>query len=190
MSARLLGSSLHTTLINFFIRVFSVIIFAAMSVGQSSSFAPDFAKAKAAAGRILDLLGQTPEIDIYNEAGDKPVSDGHCLWLTIRIQTPLYPLLYYFIRALSAQTFCCIVFIYVMIEFLLFFQTNCKGDLDFCDLHFSYPTRPSSKILQGLNVSVAQGQTLALVGGSGCGKSTLIQLLERFYNTASGHVVR
>ncbi|XP_053483597.1 ATP-dependent translocase ABCB1 isoform X1 [Ictalurus furcatus] len=119
--------------------VFSVIVFAAMSIGQSSSFAPDFAKAKAAAGRILDLLGQTPEIDIYNEAGDKP--------------------------------------------------TNCKGDLDFCDLHFSYPTRPSSKILQGLNVSVAQGQTLALVGGSGCGKSTLIQLLERFYNTASGHVL-
>lgn len=61
-------------------RVFSVIVFAAMSIGQSSSFAPDFAKAKAATGRILDLLAKTPEIDIYNEAGEKPVS--HASWLS------------------------------------------------------------------------------------------------------------
>ncbi|XP_034163847.2 ATP-dependent translocase ABCB1 isoform X1 [Pangasianodon hypophthalmus] len=119
--------------------VFSVIVFAAMSIGQSSSFAPDFAKAKAATGRILDLLAKTPEIDIYNEAGDKP--------------------------------------------------TNFKGDIEFRDVHFSYPSRPNIKILQGLNVSVTPGQTLALVGGSGCGKSTSVQLLERFYNTASGHVL-
>lgn len=65
---------------NFPIRVFSVIVFAAMNIGQSSSFAPDFAKAKAAAGRILDLLAKTPEIDIYSEAGDKLVSEG--LWKT------------------------------------------------------------------------------------------------------------
>ncbi|KAL7824409.1 hypothetical protein AOLI_G00329290, partial [Acnodon oligacanthus] len=63
-----------------------------------------------------------------------------------------------------------------------------KGDIEFRDVHFSYPTRQNVKILQGLNVSVAQGQTLALVGGSGCGKSTSIQLLERFYNPASGQV--
>uniref|UniRef100_A0AAR2LY53 ATP-binding cassette sub-family B member 5 n=1 Tax=Pygocentrus nattereri TaxID=42514 RepID=A0AAR2LY53_PYGNA len=112
--------------------VFSVIVFAAMNIGQSSSFAPDFAKAKAAAGRILNLLEKMPEIDIYNEGGDKLVK--------------------------------------------------------FHDVHFSYPTRPNMKILQGLNLSVAQGQTLALVGSSGCGKSTSIQLLELFYNPASGQV--
>uniref|UniRef100_A0A3B4DH40 ATP-binding cassette sub-family B member 5 n=1 Tax=Pygocentrus nattereri TaxID=42514 RepID=A0A3B4DH40_PYGNA len=116
--------------------VFSVIVFAAMNIGQSSSFAPDFAKAKAAAGRILNLLEKMPEIDIYNEGGDKLVS----------------------------------------------------GDIEFHDVHFSYPTRPNMKILQGLNLSVAQGQTLALVGSSGCGKSTSIQLLELFYNPASGQV--
>ncbi|KAG7335905.1 hypothetical protein KOW79_000598 [Hemibagrus wyckioides] len=119
--------------------VFSVIVFAAMSIGQSSSIAPDFAKAKSATGRILNLLKKVPEIDIYSEAGDKP--------------------------------------------------TNFRGDIAFTDVHFSYPTRPNVKILQGLNISVAQGQTLALVGGSGCGKSTSVQLLERFYNTASGHVL-
>ncbi|XP_062847623.1 ATP-dependent translocase ABCB1-like [Trichomycterus rosablanca] len=118
--------------------VFSVIIFAAMSIGQSSSFAPDFAKAKIAAGRILNLLEKTPEIDIYSEAGEKP--------------------------------------------------PNFDGDVTFHDVHFSYPTRPNVKILQGLNVSVARGQTLALVGGSGCGKSTSVQLLERFYSQSSGQV--
>ncbi|XP_049336167.1 ATP-dependent translocase ABCB1 isoform X10 [Astyanax mexicanus] len=127
----------HTQFENVFL-VFSVIVFAAMSIGQSSSFAPDFAKAKAAAGRILALLEKTPEIDIYSEAGDKPI--------------------------------------------------NFKGDIEFRDVHFFYPTRPNIKILQGLNVSVTQGQTLALVGGSGCGKSTSIQLLERFYNPAGGQV--
>lgn len=77
MSTRLLllQSSSRILIINFFNRVFSVIVFAAMSIGQTSSFAPDFAKAKAATGRILKLLDTVPEIDIYSEAGDKPVSE-------------------------------------------------------------------------------------------------------------------
>ena len=37
-------------------------------------------------------------------------------------------------------------------------------------------------MLKGLNVSVQQGQTLALVGPSGCGKSTVVSLIERFYD--------
>ncbi len=57
-----------------FHRVFSVIVFAAMNIGQSSSFAPDFAKAKAAAGRIILLLEKKPAIDIYDESGHRPVS--------------------------------------------------------------------------------------------------------------------
>uniref|UniRef100_A0A8B9KB16 ATP-binding cassette, sub-family B (MDR/TAP), member 5 n=1 Tax=Astyanax mexicanus TaxID=7994 RepID=A0A8B9KB16_ASTMX len=118
--------------------VFSVLVLSTMNVGQTSSANLDFAKAKAAAGRIIALLEKKPEIDIYSDAGVKP--------------------------------------------------TNFRGDIEFHDVHFSYPTRPDVRILQGLNVSVRQGQTLALVGGSGCGKSTSIQLLERFYNPAGGQV--
>jgi len=67
--------SYYTVLMcRFLSRVFSVIVFAAMNIGQSSSFAPDFAKAKAAAGRILMLLEKKPAIDIYDESGDQPVS--------------------------------------------------------------------------------------------------------------------
>jgi ABC-type multidrug transport system fused ATPase/permease subunit len=56
-------------------------------------------------------------------------------------------------------------------------------------VEFSYPTRPNTRVLQGLNADVLEGQTVALVGKSGCGKSTCIQLLERFYDPASGSVV-
>lgn len=51
--------------------------------------------------------------------------------------------------------------------------------LRFKNVHFSYPTRPDNPIFSGLNLSVRQGETLALVGESGGGKSTVIQLVER-----------
>lgn len=45
------------------------------------------------------------------------------------------------------------------------------------------------QILQGMNLKVPHGKTLALVGASGCGKSTTIQLLQRFYDPDSGEVM-
>uniref|UniRef100_A0A8B9ED65 Multidrug resistance protein 1 n=1 Tax=Anser cygnoides TaxID=8845 RepID=A0A8B9ED65_ANSCY len=57
------------------------------------------------------------------------------------------------------------------------------------DVAFNYPTRPEVKVLQGLNIEVEKGQTLALVGSSGCGKSTVVQLLERFYDPLSGEML-
>ena len=54
------------------------------------------------------------------------------------------------------------------------------------DLHFNYPTRPDYNVLQGLDIIVKPGQTLALVGPSGCGKSTVVSLLERFYDPKAG----
>ncbi|XP_060888922.1 bile salt export pump-like [Labrus mixtus] len=66
---------------------------------------------------------------------------------------------------------------------------NFKGNLDFIDCNFTYPTRPDIQVLNGLNVSVKQGQTLAFVGSSGCGKSTSVQLLERFYDPDHGRVL-
>ena len=45
-----------------------------MSVGQASSFAPDYTKAKVSAARIFAMLDREPDIDSYSEEGDKPVS--------------------------------------------------------------------------------------------------------------------
>uniref|UniRef100_A0A674F4I8 Bile salt export pump n=1 Tax=Salmo trutta TaxID=8032 RepID=A0A674F4I8_SALTR len=64
-----------------------------------------------------------------------------------------------------------------------------KGNLEFIDCKFTYPTRPDIQVLNGLNVSVKPGQTLAFVGSSGCGKSTSVQLLERFYDPDQGKVI-
>ncbi|XP_028718068.1 ATP-dependent translocase ABCB1 isoform X1 [Peromyscus leucopus] len=63
-----------------------------------------------------------------------------------------------------------------------------EGNVKFNEVVFNYPTRPDIPVLQGLNLEVKKGQTLALVGSSGCGKSTVVQLLERFYNPVAGTV--
>lgn len=62
------------------------------------------------------------------------------------------------------------------------------GNVTYYNAEFFYPSRPSSKVLQGLNLGVMQGQTIALVGASGCGKSTCLQLIMRFYDPTSGYV--
>uniref|UniRef100_A0A8C7ZSP1 ATP-binding cassette, sub-family B (MDR/TAP), member 11a n=1 Tax=Oryzias sinensis TaxID=183150 RepID=A0A8C7ZSP1_9TELE len=66
---------------------------------------------------------------------------------------------------------------------------NFKGEVEFLNCKFTYPTRPDTQVLKGLVVSVKPGQTLALVGSSGCGKSTGVQLLERFYDPDEGKVL-
>uniref|UniRef100_A0A3Q4MRI3 ATP-binding cassette, sub-family B (MDR/TAP), member 11a n=1 Tax=Neolamprologus brichardi TaxID=32507 RepID=A0A3Q4MRI3_NEOBR len=66
---------------------------------------------------------------------------------------------------------------------------NFRGEINFLNCKFTYPTRPDTQVLKGLRVSVNPGQTLAFVGSSGCGKSTSVQLLERFYDPDEGQVV-
>ncbi|NXB19755.1 MDR1 protein, partial [Rhagologus leucostigma] len=62
------------------------------------------------------------------------------------------------------------------------------GEIEFRNIHFSYPSRPDLKILKGLNLKVQTGKTIALVGASGCGKSTTVQLLQRFYDPDQGEI--
>ena len=58
-------------------RVFSAIVFGAMAVGQVSSFAPDYAKAKVSAAHVINIIEKTL-IDSYSTEGLKPVSFMFC----------------------------------------------------------------------------------------------------------------
>uniref|UniRef100_A0A8C4WTK2 ATP-binding cassette sub-family B member 5 n=1 Tax=Gopherus evgoodei TaxID=1825980 RepID=A0A8C4WTK2_9SAUR len=119
--------------------VFSAIVFGALALGQTSSFTPDYAKAKISAAHLFMLFERAPLIDSYSEEGLKPNIFG--------------------------------------------------GNIAFKKVMFNYPTRPDVQVLQGLNINVEKGQTLALVGSSGCGKSTVVQLLERFYDPLDGELL-
>ena len=59
---------------------------------------------------------------------------------------------------------------------------NLLGQISFRNAFFNYPARKDVKILQGLDLEVEPGKTVALVGPSGCGKSTCIQLIQRHSN--------
>ncbi|KAE8376681.1 P-loop containing nucleoside triphosphate hydrolase protein [Aspergillus bertholletiae] len=58
----------------------------------------------------------------------------------------------------------------------------------FKQVRFSYPARPETQVLHGLDLSVQPGQFAALVGPSGAGKSTIISLVERLYGPDSGTI--
>lgn len=66
---------------------------------------------------------------------------------------------------------------------------NIRGEIEFKDVHFRYPSRPDVQIFSGFSLHIPSGSTAALVGQSGSGKSTVINLLERFYDPDSGEVL-
>ncbi|HET6880211.1 MAG TPA: ABC transporter ATP-binding protein [Pirellulales bacterium] len=59
-------------------------------------------------------------------------------------------------------------------------------DLVFDQVHFSY--QPSQKVLEAIDLRIAFGETIAIVGPNGCGKSTLANLIPRFFDPTSGSV--
>lgn len=66
------------------------------------------------------------------------------------------------------------------------FEQPIKGAVDFENIHFKYAS--SGAGVQGVNLTVQPGTTLALVGATGSGKSTLMKLLLRFYEPDQGAI--
>ena len=57
--------------------------------------------------------------------------------------------------------------------------TSLKGDIEMRDLTFAYDGKP---VLQGVNLRIKAGETVAIVGRTGSGKTTLVSLIPRLYN--------
>ena len=63
-----------------------------------------------------------------------------------------------------------------------------EGKLELKGVKFWYQMRPDNIVLDGLNLVIEAGKTVALVGRSGGGKSTIINMLLRFYDAKEGVV--
>uniref|UniRef100_A0A8C4V8G9 Bile salt export pump n=1 Tax=Falco tinnunculus TaxID=100819 RepID=A0A8C4V8G9_FALTI len=63
-----------------------------------------------------------------------------------------------------------------------------RGEIEFHNVTFHYPSRPDVKILDNLNMVIKAGETTAFVGASGAGKSTTMQLIQRFYDPTDGMI--
>lgn len=61
-----------------------------------------------------------------------------------------------------------------------------KGKVQFDHVDFSYS--PDVSLIEGMNIDVKQGQTIAIVGPTGAGKTTLVNLLMRFYEVNGGNI--
>jgi subfamily B ATP-binding cassette protein MsbA len=66
-------------------------------------------------------------------------------------------------------------------------MSNVEGDIIFQNVRFSYNDEKVS--LNNINLTIKQGETIALVGSTGSGKTTLINLLIRFYNPTNGKIL-
>ncbi|MCD4832102.1 MAG: ATP-binding cassette domain-containing protein [Anaerohalosphaeraceae bacterium] len=63
-----------------------------------------------------------------------------------------------------------------------------KESIEFNDVCFSYP-KSDKPVLDGVNLTIKAGQTVAVVGPNGSGKTTMINLLPRFYDPSAGQVI-
>jgi len=65
---------------------------------------------------------------------------------------------------------------------------SARGNIEFDNVKFAYPTRPAVTIFEDLTFTIPQGSNVAIVAPSGAGKSTVASLLLRFYNPDSGTI--
>lgn len=63
-----------------------------------------------------------------------------------------------------------------------------KGAFEFKDVSFAYSAEVGN-VINGIDLKVAAGETIALVGRSGSGKTTLVSLIPRFYNHGEGKIL-
>ncbi|KAJ6785158.1 hypothetical protein PWT90_04088 [Aphanocladium album] len=150
----------HYTQAQFLIVVFSLLV-SAMLWSQMFALAPELTNAFGAMGRILGLLeiGSDKRNGSFHMLGQASSTESHDVEASQKHQSPRI------------------------------FITSSGSSVELRDIHFAYPARPDTVVLDGLSLSIAPGTFCALVGPSGAGKSTVIALIERLYTPKSGSVL-
>ena len=64
-----------------------------------------------------------------------------------------------------------------------------KGNITFENVSFHYNDDSATEVLSNINLNIAQGESVALVGPSGGGKTTLCNLIPRFYDVTEGRIL-
>lgn len=67
-------------------------------------------------------------------------------------------------------------------------RTVKNGEISFEDVSFSYARKADKPVLSGINLSIASGETVGIIGGTGSAKSSLVQLISRLYDVSGGKV--
>jgi ATP-binding cassette subfamily B protein len=62
------------------------------------------------------------------------------------------------------------------------------GSIAFDNVSFSYQDNPDKLFLKHVNLAIASGETIGIIGGTGSAKSSLVQLIPRLYDATVGHV--
>ncbi|GKY99873.1 hypothetical protein MPSEU_000941000 [Mayamaea pseudoterrestris] len=138
------------------------------SLGQTSRYIQQLIEAQGASGRIFYLLERTPEIPKESDKMLMPGGGKDCSGDTgpeldtpaIDVEVPLMPVK----------------------------PESMHGLVEFENVTFSYPSRPTAPVLRNFSLTIPANTTAALVGSSGTGKSTVVALLQRFYDVNSGSI--
>ena len=63
------------------------------------------------------------------------------------------------------------------------------GEIEFKNVTFRYYKNSEDAVLDNINLKIAAGKTVGIIGSTGCGKTTLISMIPRLYDTDSGEVL-
>lgn len=64
-----------------------------------------------------------------------------------------------------------------------------SGEIEFRKVSFRYSDKAENDALSGINLRIASGQTIGIIGAAGSAKSTLVQLIPRLYDASEGEVL-
>lgn len=67
------------------------------------------------------------------------------------------------------------------------YKNNIKGNIDFINVNFSY--NKNTKFIENMNLSVKQGECIAIVGKTGAGKTSIVNLIMKFYDINKGKIL-